>query len=947
MLKALSVMTRRRELWLVTLLTLIAFALRLIDLDARSLWLDESFTLLRANGTWAEMIANTVWRQGLFTTDLNPPLYFALLKAWSELAGLSTFALRLFSAFWAVLIVPLTYALGRRLFGSRRTAIVAAALAVLGPTYQWYAAELRMYSLMACLGAASVYFFYRMLHAAAGRGAFAAVWLATSALALFTHFSFISLGLAQIAFLLVAGLWPLRDRRMPRASRNVLIGAGLALVVSLAAFALLGAPTVARASQLANDALTNPNGLGVAPLDFMQETISALAFGLNAGDPTGTGGVLTVLMGLLIVLGVVLPLSRRWLSVRVMLALTIIVPMAFWLILSYLIASRPSFRYVIFIFPVLHVLIAHATGVLFDQVHMARPAARWASAIGATLALIVALGASTFGVSQAFVRSRSWQDDWRGFASYIRQNWQPGDVLLINFNTPEAVLPVYLRDLPIPTFFTRDWLMRPSGDVRREINDNYGRVWYANTGGDGGLHNREAQTLLAPYLLRARTPFPARTTIIELLEYDAHPLVVESLPATATPVADAPPAPPAPTSASIAGYEIEPGNPYNRNTNFRLALYWRRGLDDPASQSVSVRLKSLTNGEQVWLDWTFPAQLAAHPAEWVEGTLYRMSTVVPVPPGLPVQPYQLDVQVRGDKGEVVQTISQSLDASELDCCVRIARLSGDDRAVRWQTGDVTLESAEYPDVRKPGQPLPIALTWQPNRADLTTWQTELKLDGLLGGEVTSTVRDAGAPDFPVNAWPAGELARDQYALQIPFTAQPGWYRLSLNRWRDGKILDGTLLGLMRVEDYPRTPVATQVQRPVNARVGEMSLLGYSVNEPVVRGKTYDFVTHWRVEQTPARDGVLSLQMFSPDGKPISQDDNPPLVNGAPRSTLTYRAGDGIDQIHRLTIPGDLPAGEYPLYALIYDRVGGLRWPAQQEGQPAKDDLVRVGSITLP
>ncbi len=82
-------MSSRRDLWLITLLTFIAFALRMADLTARSLWLDESFTLLRINGTWAEMLANTVWRQGIFTTDLNPPLYFALLKVWAMFAGVS------------------------------------------------------------------------------------------------------------------------------------------------------------------------------------------------------------------------------------------------------------------------------------------------------------------------------------------------------------------------------------------------------------------------------------------------------------------------------------------------------------------------------------------------------------------------------------------------------------------------------------------------------------------------------------------------------------------------------------------------------------------------------------------------------------------------------------------------------------------------------------------
>jgi hypothetical protein len=106
-------------------------------------------------------------------------------------------------------------------------------------------------------------------------------------------------------------------------------------------------------------------------------------------------------------------------------------------------------------------------------------------------------------------------------------------------------------------------------------------------------------------------------------------------------------------------------------------------------------------------------------------------------------------------------------------------------------------------------------------------------------------------------------------------------------------------------------------------------------------------THWRVDTTLARNGVLFVHVIAPDGLPVSQDDNPPLVDGNPRSTLTFRAGDGIDQLHRLDLKPDLPAGEYTLYAGIYDREGGARWPAQQDGAPAVNDLVKLGTFTLP
>jgi hypothetical protein len=148
-----------------------------------------------------------------------------------------------------------------------------------------------------------------------------------------------------------------------------------------------------------------------------------------------------------------------------------------------------------------------------------------------------------------------------------------------------------------------------------------------------------------------------------------------------------------------------------------------------------------------------------------------------------------------------------------------------------------------------------------------------------------------------------------------------------------------------VQEYPMTPVAQTVQHPASGSVDGLTLLGYSLKQPLERGDTLRFQVYWRVDQMPKGDGVLFLHMLGPDGQPVAQDDNPP-EQGA-RSTLTYRAGEGINQIHRLVIPNDAPGGTYTLYAGIYDRSTIARWPAQQNGTQARDNLLYLGEITLP
>jgi hypothetical protein len=159
-------------------------------------------------------------------------------------------------------------------------------------------------------------------------------------------------------------------------------------------------------------------------------------------------------------------------------------------------------------------------------------------------------------------------------------------------------------------------------------------------------------------------------------------------------------------------------------------------------------------------------------------------------------------------------------------------------------------------------------------------------------------------------------------------------------------VDGTWLGFVRIDEFPRSPIPTHIANPVNARVGEYTLLGYAIDEPIARGVTLNMHTFWRADAPPTRDGVLFLHTDRDDCRPTCpQDDNPP--ERGQRSTLSYRAGEGVDQIHKIIFPPNAPAGEYKLYAGIYNKQGLARWPAQQNGQPAKDDLVYLGSVTLP
>jgi len=125
---------------LVGLLTLVALAVRLVDLGSQGLWYDEAYSVFIARLPVAE-----AWR-ALVADGVHPPLYYFLLRG-VVLLGDSEFALRLPSAIAGALTVPLVFAIGRLLVGPR-AGLAAAGLLAIAPFHVWQSREARMYALL-------------------------------------------------------------------------------------------------------------------------------------------------------------------------------------------------------------------------------------------------------------------------------------------------------------------------------------------------------------------------------------------------------------------------------------------------------------------------------------------------------------------------------------------------------------------------------------------------------------------------------------------------------------------------------------------------------------------------------------------------------------------------------------------------------------------------------
>lgn len=146
-MNALSGRDLREQLPLaVTGVALVAGVGLRLTLGETPLWLDEAQTLAVISDGYGSI-------GGHLRNDGHPPLYYWLVRAWSDVAGDSDTAVRALSAVLGLLTLPLIAAAALRL-GGRRVAGPTLALAASSPFLVRYSTEVRMYSLVVVLALA-------------------------------------------------------------------------------------------------------------------------------------------------------------------------------------------------------------------------------------------------------------------------------------------------------------------------------------------------------------------------------------------------------------------------------------------------------------------------------------------------------------------------------------------------------------------------------------------------------------------------------------------------------------------------------------------------------------------------------------------------------------------------------------------------------------------------
>lgn len=422
--------SNRSALLSLLIISAIAAVLRLPGLDERSLWFDEGYSIaLATEFPPKEIIVRT-------QRDFHPPLYFLLLRAWSQLAGKHVAGLRLLSVIFGILAVAGIAALPGRASDSqqdpeaqyrlRLAGLSGAALLAIAASHIRWSQEVRMYALGVALAVWSTVALSRIAIDTPSRRAWCLVYVTTAAALAYTHyfgaFTLLAHGLWAGGVALAAAVKRWKLQRPSAAALCPLLCVACAGALFLPWLRVL----LAQRRRFQNEFWSGSDTSWSLP-----ETLFEVFFPLNAAwTPDHT---LVVAFMALLAITLVLCLFVRSRE-AVLIVLCAAVPVVGMAVLSSIGRSATSPRYLLFAFPFFLAAIGLAVSRWVPR--------RVHPAVIALLLIDAAFVATRYSHS---VHARH-DASVKGAAEYLRTAWQRREPIVVMHPCILSSLRVYLDE---------------------------------------------------------------------------------------------------------------------------------------------------------------------------------------------------------------------------------------------------------------------------------------------------------------------------------------------------------------------------------------------------------------------------------------------------------------------------------------------------------------------
>jgi len=909
---------------------LLAFALRIYNLEGQSMWSDEGLSLYRLRQPAPELLQNIIVVDGVATRDTNPPLYFLLLHGWRALAGETVFALRYGGALLALLAVPLIYRLGavlatRLAWPGRAIGLLAALLLAVSPFHVWQSQVLRNYGLLITLNLLAVYALFRFAQDKARPRRWLLLWGAAALLGSYTHyfgFFILAYGAAGIA---LAALYRWRAALLRR--RRLLVGSLVGLLLLLPA--LLVALERFRAGR-------QVDFVYVPPQHVAHHALSAFAVGMTPDltQPWGLIGPALLLAGM----GLIWLWRRDWLTAVLLLGY-LLIPLGLLQLLSLLNPLYNGPR---------HLLMGLPPFVLLMAAGVALPRARRWRAAAWSLAL-AALAIQLTWLHTQFTDARLVRDDVRGAALYLTQHAAADDLIVLHDTLIGFTFDYYYAGAApwraIPLFSQQD-PAAAQAELAAAGAAAQGRLWFLTepaprTGfpraalSDWARQNwprlgaRQFAHLWLPVRLEAYAPNPLR---------DALPPQAAPLEATFA------------NGLALRGAALPATLPAGGEA--WLPLYWTRQENVDAPPTVSLRLTGPDG--RLWAQSDGLLWPEYPPARWPEGALVAVYQPVALPAGLPPGAYTVALRLVDAAGADVPTLD-----GRVDVALGAVELTSAEAAA-WP--DFTPQTARLGPLRllgyrlpatelRPGHLLPLDLFWEARRAPAVDYRLRARLVNGAGVVLQEMVAPPTRADYPTSRWTPGTLVQGQIELLVPGTAVSDDIFLRLALLDPHGNLVGREVTLSQTPTIRPWPLVTEVPppaTPLTAVFGDpprIRLHGYELAPAAARpGETVALTLTWQALADLTENYLVFVHLTAGDGTIVAQADGAP-VNGT-RLTLSWRAGEALLDRRALRIPPDAPPGSYTLWVGFYDPDTFARPPVAVEGVTQPDGRLRLATFTI-
>lgn len=273
-----------------------------------------------------------------------------------------------------------------------------------------------------------------------------------------------------------------------------------------------------------------------------------------------------------------------------------------------------------------------------------------------------------------------------------------------------------------------------------------------------------------------------------------------------------------------------------------------------------------------------------------------------------------------------------------------------------------------PNRYRAGDEVPITLYFQATEPVVADYQLFVQLLDENGREVANVTTHPGWGRNPTTLWQPGAIYAEQYPVKItgeiderspllarvytgfvdPATSETT--RLPLPAYNAQGERITPLVATVTIEPRSQPTLDTYQLTEVGAEFGDVIALGESTPPESIQltaGQPLTVTLLWEATGTPATDYTAFVHLLDATGQQVAGFDQAPSGERFP--TSAWRSGDRIVSDMPLDLPAQLPAGEYQLWAGLYESssAGALLLPVTESGgRETGDGQVLLGELQV-